>query len=145
MKKIVIKPADSNSIDFVVDYILKCNFKKYSNLQFKKIKEQYLKRLKSEAYKCYLASLDENLVGYVDLDMRRSDCLNTIWINEIYVLKNYRCAKIGTKLIKHAEKMAKDLGFDAIYMNTEPDNRACLNLVEKKGYKHVQYILKKKI
>ena len=145
MTKIEIKPVNNNSIDFVVDYILKCNFKKYSIIQFKKIKEKYLKRLESESYRCYVASIDEKIVGFVDLDVRRSDCLNTIWINEIYVLKSYRCLKIGTKLIKYAEKMAKNLGFDAIYMNTEPNNRACLNLVEKKGYKYVQFILKKKI
>ena len=145
MKKNKIIPADKFNIDFVVDYVLKCNFKTYTKTQFDKTKARYLKRLKSKSYLCFVAMIDTKIVGYVDLDVRKSDCSSTIWINEIYVLKKFRHLKIATKLIKYSEKSAKDLGFDAIYLNIEPENVECLKLVEKSRFKYVQYILRKKI
>jgi len=145
MKKINITPADKFNIDFVVDYVLNCNFKKYTEAQYEKTKARYLKRLKSKSYLCFVAMIDTKMVGYVDLDIRKSDCLSTIWINEIYILKKFRHLNIATRLIKHSEKSAKDLGFDAIYLNIEPENVECLKLVEKSRFKYVQYILRKKI
>ena len=145
MKKIIITPADKFEIDFVVDYVLKCNFKTYTETQFEKTKMRYLKRLRSKSYLCFVAMIDARIVGYVDLDVRKSDCSSTIWINEIYVLNKFRHLKIATSLIKHAERSAKDLGFDSTYLNIEPENTACLGLIGKNGYKCVQYILRKKI
>lgn len=58
------------------------------------------------------------------------------YINQLYVIKNYRNHKYGTALVQHAQSQAIKLGLK--YMLTIPSNQA-MHLYRRLGYKPLLY------
>lgn len=58
-----------------------------------------------------------------------------VLLNDIVVDKDYQKNGIGFKLQEHIEKLAKDEGYEFIYLFSEENNTKAHELVKKGGYK----------
>ena len=142
ISKINIKQADKSNIDFVVNYALSCmrndNFHQHDS-----VKENYIKRLQANDYKCYIAFYEDKPAGYIDFEIKKYELKDTLWVNELFVSEEFRGQNIATKLKQHVEEVANNIGYDSIYTSTEPDNHESLNLLKKMGYTPERLIYRK--
>lgn len=71
-----------------------------------------------------IALLEETLIGSASLvehDMPGREDLSP-WVAAVYVRPDYRRQGVGTRLMRHLEALAKDLGIERLYLFT-PDMR----------------------
>jgi len=70
-----------------------------------------LKRIKEDfrGNDLYVATIDNKIIGFV-MVQRDSGIKNQLWINEIWVLKEYKGQGIGRKLMAEIEKIYKKKG-----------------------------------
>jgi GNAT superfamily N-acetyltransferase len=68
----------------------------------------------------YVAFADDFLAGIVSLvvhDMVEHPALSP-WLASLYVAPKYRNKGLGTRLVKHAEKAAYEMGYNALFLYT---------------------------
>ena len=59
---------------------------------------------------------------------------DVVWLESIYVRKEYRGKGIGKMLLDRAEVIAKEHGNDTLYQYVHPNNDRMLNFLKKNGY-----------
>ncbi len=92
--------------------------------------------------KCYLAILNNNVVGlimgiipeYDEYDYLDYKCPKRGIIIELIIQKNIRSKGIGTKLMETIEKYFKDNGCEYVLVDVFAYNIKALNFYEKNGY-----------
>ncbi len=97
----VIKTDGSIGFDEVVAYLSNTNDKDYPM--------------------AFVAIANNESVGTVSIfqnDLKTQDAL-TPWLASLYVSPRHRGQAIGELLIKHVQKVVKELGFESIYLRTE--------------------------
>ncbi|MBI4655643.1 MAG: GNAT family N-acetyltransferase [Elusimicrobia bacterium] len=131
---ISIRQADEITIEFVVDYCLRCDFKNYSKNEFRQLKKKYLRRLDTGTYWCFVAQIKARPVGYVDFEITSEYGNSHLWVCELYVHEVLRGKGIGTALMNYAIKFARKKGFKEIFACTENDNIASKRVFKKTKY-----------
>lgn len=142
---IAIKQADKDSIEFVIDYCLRCDNKSYSNTEFQRLKHKYLKKLGKGKYWCFIAQIEDRSLGYIDVETKLEYGEKQFWVNELYVNENNRCKGIATKLINYVMKFARKMDFKYIFACTESDNIASKKVLKKAGYISTNVVYKRKL
>lgn len=143
--RIDINKLNASTVMFPVKYSLKCDGAQATPGNLADRKRRYLKRLKLPGYKCYVAAINSEPVGYIDTELRRYDCQPALWINEVYVRTGARGKGIAGKLIAHACKLSKKAGARALFADTEPGNAASIRALQKCGFRPVRHTFKKKL
>lgn len=69
---------------------------------------------------------------------------NRLYVSILHVNAAYRNQRIGTKLIRTIEEIAKDCGYGGIYLHTEASNDGARRFYENMGYvkERIQYVKK---
>jgi ribosomal protein S18 acetylase RimI-like enzyme len=88
------------------------------------------------AGRIWLIQKNQNVVGYVYLSFYFSLEFGgrTAFIDELFVLPNYRGQGIGSKVINLIEKRCVDLNFKAIHLESEITNKGATALYLKLGF-----------
>lgn len=87
--------------------------------------QQLITRVQGESLPLYfVAEIDDSAVGSIglvecDMDIKKE---LTPWVSSVYVQKNYRNHGIGTAMMRYIDEIAKDHGFQQIYLYT-PDKQ----------------------
>ncbi|MBR2826539.1 MAG: GNAT family N-acetyltransferase [Erysipelotrichaceae bacterium] len=84
----------------------------------------------SKRYPVFAASISGNYVGYAVCKIED----DVVWLESIYVKKDYRRKGIATRLIQEAEKVAEEHGNETLYINIHPNNQRVIGLLKKNGY-----------
>ena len=80
-------------------------------------------------YRIYLSIVDNCAVGYIIL---RID--GVIWVEQIFVLEEYRRKGIAKALYSASENYAKSIGEDTLYNYVHPNNDAIIAFLKSNDY-----------
>ncbi len=109
-----------------VDYMLK----KYQTVEA--IKDQI-----EEGALYYLITHQGYTVGYLSF-YKKTDCL---FLNKIYILREWRGKGIGKKTMHYLETTAEYLGYSCISLTVNKNNKTAIKAYEKIGFKQVRDIV----
>lgn len=84
----------------------------------------------SRRYPVFAASVNGAFVGYA---VCRIDD-DVVWLESVYVKKEYRNKGIATLLLKKCEEVAAEYGNETLYIYINPDNEPVIGLLNKNGY-----------
>ena len=88
-----------------------------------------------EKWPIYIAIKDEKVVGYILL---RVD--GVVWVEHIFVKKEYRQLGIGSLLFNKAEEYSDNLKEDTVFNYVHPNNDVMINFLKSKGYSVINLI-----
>lgn len=77
---------------------------------------------------------NEDLIGYTWAYEHAFREEIRIYVNEIHVIEVYRNKGIGKQLLHAVENMAKERGYDALFIHAEGDNDGAIRLYQNEGY-----------
>jgi len=89
---------------------------------------------------------DERLVGYIVLTLGFSfEFLGTdAFIDELYILPEYRRRGYGLKAVQHLEAEAKKLGVNAVHLEVDEGNDPAFELYRRMGFEdHKRFLMTK--
>lgn len=149
MKKILIKECSLEDIEKVKLISEKTFYETFSNDNTKEDMENYLKEnfsyeqvereIKNNYSKFYIVENDEEVVAYMKLNFDNAqtekDHYNTIEVQRIYVLQEYKGKQIGKKLMQKAIEIAKDKNLNYIWLGVWEHNINAIKFYEKLGFK----------
>ncbi|MDO5535331.1 MAG: GNAT family N-acetyltransferase [Propionibacteriaceae bacterium] len=101
----------------------------------KGLSASYLDRQDEGDYYVVVGLIDGEIAGRVILDCRNDD--DTPLVPEMQLLWVYpqgRRQGLGAALTGHLEELAKDLGYDEVFLGVSPDNPAAIPLYIGLGY-----------
>jgi aminoglycoside 3-N-acetyltransferase I len=109
--------------------------------------EYYKKLLKDPKAICLVAQQDEKPVGYIagrkkDISYRKS---NYCEIENMGVLKDYHRKGIGKMLVTEFIKIAKENGFQKLFVNSYSQNTRAIAFYKSLGLQEIDISLEKKI
>jgi len=81
----------------------------------------------------YKAADQENLVGFIAMDLRRSQ--QTAWISTLAILPDYRKSGIGSSLIRICEE---EVNLPKIRLSVRQSNQPAIQLYQKHGYQQIE-------
>ena len=112
------------------------------NFSWEEVKEHTLQNLNNWVFTewetMFVAVADGKIVGMVSLFKTDYYPLPEIypWVSSLFVSEEYRGRRISEKLIDHANRYAKSLGFERTYIPSEH-----VGLYEKYGYRYLKDIV----
>lgn len=121
--KIEISFAEEKDIEKIADIEEK-------NIADNKISQQdFQKYLANESYEIFVAKANENVVGFILLEV--TDEIN---IYSIAVEKEYRNIGLASKLVERAKELAREKNIDTISLEVNEKNLRAYLLYEKLGF-----------
>ena len=94
----------------------------------------------------YVSILDEEIVGFV-MVQRDSGIKNQLWINELWISKEYQSKGIGRKIMNEIERIYRKKGVKIFELVAHTQKGGALNFYKKINYKidSSMVFMKKKI
>lgn len=121
---ITIQSADMKDIDFIFNLESK-------NISTNKIsKQDFAHYLASENHKIYTAKINDEIVGFILLEI--TDEIN---IFTVAVDSQYRNIGLATRLVEQAKTLAKELNINKMSLEVSDNNLRAYLLYEKLGFK----------
>lgn len=108
---------------------------KYHELMFKEL-------MQSDRYaEGFMVEKDGKTVGYalISKTYSREAGGKVLWLEELFVLENYRCCGLGREYFDFIEEYAKENHFARIRLEVEKENIRARKLYEKLGYIPLEY------
>ena len=99
--------------------------------------------MRSDEYaECCLLERDGRAAGVVLLakTYSREAGGRVLWIEEVFVLPDYRSCGLGGECFREIEAYARENGFARIRLEAESDNGRALSLYERLGYVPLEYV-----
>ena len=136
------------------EYILlrKLATKEYSRIKKKKIslpdnfiKKRFKELISSKDAFLLLAERDKTIEGYLAASLIKGVTQKTGYVDDIFVLKEFRKKGVGSLLIKEFMTILKKNKFKKIRLGTYIDNKNALRMYKNMGFKITHYELEKKI
>ena len=84
----------------------------------------------SRKYPIFAASISGVYIGYAVCKVEGG----VVWLESIYVRKDFRRKGIATRLLQEAEKVATEYNNDTLYLNIHPNNETVINFLKQNGY-----------
>ena len=148
MKNLLIKECILKDIEEIKYISERTFYETFSHENTKEDMENYLKenfsynKLESEinnkASKFYIVKSDENVVAYMKLNFDKAQTElghnNTLEIQRIYVLQEYKGKHIGKKLIRKVTEIGKESNLDYIWLGVWEHNLDAIRFYEKQGF-----------
>lgn len=78
----------------------------------------------------FAASTNSKYVGYLICRIENE----IVWVEQIFVKKEYRLNNIATLLCKKAEEISTLYGNETLYFYVHPNNDVMINFLRKQGY-----------
>lgn len=89
--------------------------------------------LLNESARFYVLKADGKTAGYIGMHCAADEC----YIANIGVEKSLRCKGVGSSLLKHAIKAAKEMKMSFISLEVRPSNAAAIKLYERFGFERI--------
>lgn len=143
MIKEVKSIEDANTCDILLTELIQ-DERKYNNSidENYTVKNHFNQMLNDKNIKILAYYLDNIIVGYI-LIRKMNNC--TCLLDGLYVLKEYRNKKIGTKLLKEALKKCKDFNIKYVDINVMVKNKIAKDMYKKMKFTEYEIKLRKEI
>lgn len=93
----------------------------------------------------YVAFYDDNLIAYTNFIINKTIWSKTIFIEDLFVKKDFRRNGIATKLIKEVINFSKKNKINKIFLSVIIKNVHAVELYKKLGFKVNRYDMEKKL
>lgn len=103
--------------------------KRKLNYSLSDAKTEVSEYLKSD-YEIYIAVNSKIPIGYAILKMFDE----TVWLEQLYVVKLERRNSVATSLLEIANKRAGDYGKETAFIHVHPNNQKMIKFLAKNGY-----------
>ena len=104
-------------------------------------KEDIVKALQSDGNLCYLLYDGNNLIGYLIGDFRTlQDSRYAYYISYLYISKQYRDKKLGSRLMDKIIKKCQDTGVKFIVLTCDTKDDKIIRFYERYGFKVDSYL-----
>lgn len=101
--------------------------------------EQLENEVSNQDSKFFIVRHHEEVVAYMKINFDKAQTeeghSNTLEVQRIYVLKEYKGKRIGKLLMQKAIKIAKDNGLNYIWLGVWEHNLSAIKFYEKQGFK----------
>ena len=148
MEKFLIKECSIQDIEKIKSISEKTFYETFSSENTKEDMENYLKEnfsyeqieseVKNNASKFYIVEHDKEAVAYMKLNFDKAqtekDHHNTLEVQRIYVLQEYKGNRIGKKLIEKAIEIGRDNQLNYIWLGVWENNMNAIKFYEKQGF-----------
>ncbi len=104
--------------------------------------DTFTELMRSNEYaEAWIIEAEGNAVGYglVAKTYSREAGGMVLWIEELFLLENYRSLGFGKEFFAMAERYAFKHGFARIRLEVEPENTRAMALYERLGFKPLDY------
>lgn len=148
----IMREASEDDIEILSElwYSLAKGMKEYSSLNELKdtakedSREGFSKYLEDEKTTIFLAEIADKTIGFMVLREGEHPSRiheNYVSIIDLFVKKDYRSQGYGSKMIRKAEKYAKQLDSDYLKVSSEWENKEARQFYEKNNFeeKKVEY------
>ena len=124
----------------------------YSDREFSEdIEEKALKKrrktLESDNAICFVAEIDEELVGLVSASIDNEDGLfkqlGTAYIHDLYVRPDYRREGLASKLMNKIENWASDNSCQYVEFSVDSPNTPAIEFYRDEGYSEIRKKMRK--
>ena len=143
MIKEVKSIEDADTCDVLLTELIQ-EERKYNNSIDKNyvVKNHFTQMLNDKNIKILAYYLDNTIVGYILIrKINNYTCL----LDGLYVLKEYRNKKIGTKLLKEALKKCKDFNVKYVDISVMEENKIAKSMYKKMKFTEYEIKLRKEI
>lgn len=100
--------------------------------------EQIASEINNRESAFYLASLENEIIGYMKLNIGNAQTEkqkeNNLEIHRIYVLQAFQGKKMGQLLLDEAIKIAQQTGVESIWLGVWEENQRALQFYSKNGF-----------
>ena len=130
-----IYKANISDIDNISELIAKFRVEllSYKNIQsdenIEKAKEEFTEYINAD-YPIYTCKENEKYLGYLVCRIDKP----VVWVESLYVLKEFRRKGIASVLYTVAEDLAKSYGEDTLYVYVHPNNDKMITFLNKRDY-----------
>lgn len=126
---------DDNNADKVIPLVtqFRVTLSSYKGIKMEpdfKWAEEEIHEFLDKGYPVYACECENEYAGYIVCRIEEP-CL---WVEHIYVRKEYRRKGVASLLFKKAEEIAQSMGDDTVYNFVHPNNEGMLNFLASKGY-----------
>lgn len=101
--------------------------------------EQVEREIKKEGSIFYIVENNDEVVAYMKINFDKAQTeegyLNTLEVQRIYILQEYKGRKIGKRLIEIAKKIAQKNELNYIWLGVWENNFNAIKFYEKQGFK----------
>ncbi len=109
------------------------------------MKKEFDKNLSSKSCLILVVEENKNLIGYMHGTFFKNAYSNGGYIEDIFVLKEFRKKKIATKLINEFIKILKQKKYKRIQLSVNSKNTRAIKLYKKLGFELYHYDFKKEL
>ncbi|MBU5482918.1 GNAT family N-acetyltransferase [Clostridium sp. MSJ-11] len=148
MENFLIKECSLEDIEKIKYISEKTFYETFSNENTKEDMENYLKenfsyeRLESEiknnGSRFYIIENNEEVVSYMKLNFDKAQTEtghdNTLEVQRIYVLQEYKSKHIGKRLIQKSVEIGRDNNLNYIWLGVWENNINAIKFYEKQGF-----------
>ena len=148
MEKFLIKECSMQDIEKIKSVSEKTFYETFSSENTKEDMENYLKEnfsyeqieseVKNNASKFYIVEHDKEAVAYMKLNFDKAQTEkghhNTLEVQRIYVLQEYKGNRIGKRLIEKAIEIGRDNQLNYIWLGVWENNMNAIKFYEKQGF-----------
>ena len=148
MEKFLIKECSLEDIEKVRHISEKTFYETFSNENTKEDMENYLKEnfsyeqveseIKNNNSRFYIVEHNKEVVAYMKLNFDKAQTEqghnNTLEIQRIYVLQEYKSNHIGKRLIQKAIEIGRDKHLNYIWLGVWENNINAIKFYEKQGF-----------
>lgn len=110
-----------------------------------KLKKEFDEFIKNKNFITFIVDVEDKVVAYSNCKIHKSVWSNGGYVDDIFVLKNYRKNGIATELIKEFIRYLKYKRLNQISLNVNQKNIDAIKLYKKLGFELVQYGMRKKL
>jgi len=100
--------------------------------------EKLTSELKDKSAEFYIATLDDNVIGYLKLNFGQSQTElqddKALEIERIYVLKEFHGKNVGQLLYNKAIQIARQKNADYVWLGVWGENPRAINFYKKNGF-----------
>ena len=115
------------------------------NITEKQIKKEFSHFVTSSKQMILFAEENKEVVGCLAISIYKGLYKKVGFIDDIFVLKDYRKKEIATKLINEFMGILKKKKINYIRLGVNPKNKVAQNLYKKLGFKITHYEMEKRL
>ncbi len=102
------------------------------------IEDEIEKQIEDENYFIFVAEEDKRVIGFISAEWQRWN--NSVYIDSLYIDKNYRYRGYGSQLLKKMIKRSREIKSKKVFIDVETGSKNAIILYLRHGFEINGYV-----